>query len=478
MELSHKLKALLSPFRYTEASDGGIRILRLLDKSATTAIVPEGVTEIGSHAFEDARTLEKLYLPATLKRIGSMVFWGCRSLTEIHLGSIDSYIQVEFGDYLSYPVDFYENGKLITSYTFPEGTLSISDGAFSGMGSLKEVILPEGMTHIGRYAFSYCGLTSITLPKSLKTLGSYAFWSNHNLTEAELPRSVRVLSYAAFGCCLNLSRIRLYGTLTVIESEALLHTALTEIDIPEGVERIGDNVFRDCQKLTRVSIPDTVEHIGDYAFYHCPALAEVKLETGLKRIGNSAFADCASLRELTVPRSVTSIGHSAFAGNPSLEKIYLPPYDVALGSDILANCPSLFEVSTDGYVYLNGKLLKLIPYEDRMGTVDMSVEDASFLATLPIPKQVDHFRLKVLKIREIDECEAGRSLLMKALMQSDVESLIVKGGVIVGVFVDGTNVLAGETKQTYYSEDNNGAGTKGLREYATLMLVRFENEEE
>ena len=86
--------------------------MRLLDKSATTAIVPEGVTEIGSHAFEDARTLEKLYLPATLKRIGSMVFWGCRSLTEIHLGSIDSYIQVEFGDYLSYPVDFYENGKL------------------------------------------------------------------------------------------------------------------------------------------------------------------------------------------------------------------------------------------------------------------------------------------------------------------------------------------------------------------------------
>jgi len=475
--MTNKLKALLSPFRYTEQEDGGIVIQRLLDKTKEYAIVPEGVTAIAQDAFQDATALKKLYLPATLTYIGRMVFWHCPKLEEIHLGSLESYLQIHFDDFLSYPVSFYENGELITGYTSPEGTVKIPDHAFAGMGSLKEVIIPEGVREIGKYTFSYCGLTSLTLPSTLVSLGSYAFWANEALTEVAIPEGVTSLSYGSFGCCSSLAKISLPKTLKEIATDSLEYTAIREMDIPPRVTSIGENAFRECHKLKRVSIPENVETIGNYAFYRCTSLAEITMEAGLLSIGINAISHCDSLTELTIPRTVKTIAHCAFAANPRLEKLHLPPYNVKLGQGIISGCPALCEVSTDGYAYVNKTLIQIRPYEEKMGTLTMSVDDASYLATLPIPRQIELFRLKMLTVREIDDCEVGRSLIMKTLTQSEPDALLTKGGVIVGVMINGTTVLAGETKMIYYGEDNNGAGTKSMSEYATLMIARMDSAE-
>ncbi len=472
--MTNKLKALLSPFRYAEKEDGGIVIQRLLDKTKEYVIVPEGVTAIAQDAFQEATALKKLYLPATLKYIGQMVFWHCPGLEEIHLGSLDNYLRINFNDTLSHPVNFYENGKLITSYTFPEGTVKIPDYAFAGMGSLKEIVIPEGVREIGRYTFSYCGLTTLTLPSTLQAFGSYAFWSNSALKEVTVPEGITALSYASFGCCSALSEIRLPKTLRTIETDSLEYTAITELDVPPRVTEIGNSAFRECHNLTRVTIPQNVTKIGDYAFYRCTALKELSLENGLISIGSNAISNCDSLTELTIPRTVRSISHYAFAANPRLKRLYLPPYNVTLGHGIVANCPSLREISTDGYAYVNKTLIPLKPYDETMGALTMTVDDASYLASMPIPRQIDVFRLKMLTVREIDDCEIGRSLIMKTLTQSEPDSLLVKGGVIVGVILDGITVLIGETKIIYHGEDNNGAGTKSMTEYATLMIARMD----
>lgn len=473
--MTNKLKALLSPFRYTVSPGGLIAINKLLDKTKEYVIVPEGVSIIASDAFKDATNLQKLYLPSTLRYIGESVFYHCPKLKEIHLGSLESYLNVKFDSILSYPVKFYENGKLITSYTFPEGTKKIPDHIFAGMGSLTEVTIPEGVTEIGSYTFSYSGLKKLTLPSTLTTIGSYAFWSNPALKEVTIPEGVSELSYAVFGCCYSLEKITLHKNITAIETEALLCTAIREIDVPEGVTFIGENAFRECEQLTRVHLPKTLRSIGNYAFYHCTALKDLTVEAGLMYIGVNSIACCESLTELTLPRTVKEIGHAAFAGNKRLEKLYLPSSAATLGRDIVMNCPALHEVSTDGFVYVNNTLLPITPYEASMGAPDLTADDATYLAAMPFPKQIEAYRLKLLSIREVDGCEVGRSLLMKTLAQNKLDALIVMGGVIVGVTVDGVNVLAGESKLTYYGEDNNGAGTKGLREYATLLLTRMDS---
>ena len=470
--MTNKLKALLSPFRYTVTEKGGIAIERLLDKTQEYVIIPEGVTVIWDRAFEGATCLKKLYLPKTLRYIGTMVFWDCRDLREIHLGDLDAYMKIRFEDFPDKSLNYYQDGKLITSDAVPEGTKKIPDFAFCGMGSLKEVILPEGLEEIGRYAFAYAGLEAVTLPRSLKTLGSYAFWSNAALTEVEIPEGITQLSYAAFGCCSSLSEIKLPKTLRELATESLKYTAIKELTVPPRVTRLGDNLCRECHNLEKVTIPENVETIGDYAFYRCTALKELSMENGLISIGINAISHCDSLVELTVPRTVKSIGHNAFSANPRLEKLHLPPYTVSLGQGIVSGCPSLVEISTDGYAYVNGALIQIRAYEETMGKILMSVDDASYLATLPIPRQIDLFRLKMLTVREIDDCEVGRSLIMKTLTQSVPDALLTKGGVIVGVIVGGVTVLAGETKQIYYGEDNNGAGTKSMSEYATLMIAR------
>ena len=118
MELSNKLKALLSPFRYVITDKGGIRIERLLDKSQTSVIVPEGVTVIDYRAFSDAKALKKLYLPTTLVRICEDAFSGCRNLSAVHIGSLDAFLKVKIETFYAAPgsngANFYENGKLIT----------------------------------------------------------------------------------------------------------------------------------------------------------------------------------------------------------------------------------------------------------------------------------------------------------------------------------------------------------------------------
>lgn len=82
----------------------------------------------------------------------------------------------------------------------------------------------------------------------------------------------------------------------------LTNLSLTYIEIPDGVEEIGDESFRDCNNLKEVVLPDSI-----------------------KKIGNSAFSNCDIRDSITIPKNVTSIGYDAFANNYNLEWVYFLP---------------------------------------------------------------------------------------------------------------------------------------------------------
>lgn len=105
-----------------------------------------------------------------------------------------------------------------------------------------------------------------------------------------------------------------------------------EITIPETVTdegktytvtEIGSVSFYRTE-ITQITLPDSIEKIGPQAFYTCPNLTEVKLKEGLIEIGGQAFEQCSNLKTLTIPSTVTTIGTAAFGGCEALESLTIP----------------------------------------------------------------------------------------------------------------------------------------------------------
>ena len=143
---------------------------------------------------------------------------------------------------------------------------------------IKEIIIPNNITHIGYSAFENCsGLTEITIPSGVTSIG-----------------------YGVFSDC----------------------TKLTEITIPDSIISINDDTFAFCSSLTSITIPDSVTIIGDFAFQGCKNLKSITTPNNVRYIGSDAFKDCISLTNITIPKSVKTISYYAFDGCYNLTDIY------------------------------------------------------------------------------------------------------------------------------------------------------------
>ena len=177
----------------------------------------------------------------------------------------------------------------INGYTGPGGAVTVP-GTIAGLT----------VTGIGTAAFQGRGLTAVTIPGTVTSIGAYAFNGNAGLTSVTIPNSVTSIGdYAFYGC-----------------------PVLTNIALGTSVASIGTAAFQGCG-LTSVTIPNSVTSIGDYAFYGCSSLANVVLGNGVTSIGSGAFQACPALTSVKIPKSVTSIGIWAFSNCTGLTSVYL-----------------------------------------------------------------------------------------------------------------------------------------------------------
>ena len=184
------------------------------------------------------------------------------------------------------------NGKKFT-------VTSIGDYAFYGCTGLTSVTIPNSVTSIGSVAFSGCHLTSMTIPNSVTSIGSSAFYNCFGLTSVQIPNSVKSIGYRAFSGC----------------------SALTSVTIPNSVKNIVEYTFSGCSGLTSVTIGNSVTSIGRYAFAYCSGLTSVTIGNSVTSIGNDAFWGCTGLASVVIPNSLTSIGNDAFTDCSSLTKV-------------------------------------------------------------------------------------------------------------------------------------------------------------
>ena len=147
-----------------------------------TIFIQEGVTHIGGRAFQNCFSLTSINIPNSVTSIASRAFEGCGNLTSVHITDLAAWCNITFdsGLYanpLCYAHHLYLNNQEITNLIIPEGMTSIGDFAFQNCTGLTSITIPNSVTDIGHNAFEGCrSLTSITIPNSVTSIGNYAFY--------------------------------------------------------------------------------------------------------------------------------------------------------------------------------------------------------------------------------------------------------------------------------------------------------------
>ncbi len=212
------------------------------------------------------------------------------------------------------------------------------------------------VTSIGAEAFSNCiGLTSVTIPSSVRTIKESAFSGCTGLTSIEIPYSVVSIGNSAFVGCTGLTKViarditawcnisfgtananPLYYASHIYSNE---NTEITDLIILSSARKIGDYAFMNCIGLTSLIIPSSVSSIGNQAFMNCSRLSSIKISYGVTSIGQQAFAYCSGLSSIEFPASVRSIGFGAFYNCRGLTSVTSSITNVfATGSQAFYGC--------------------------------------------------------------------------------------------------------------------------------------------
>ena len=343
------LTSLTIPFGVTSIGDWAFHGCSGL----TSLTIPSGVTLIGDKAFYGCSGLTSIYVyPENLPELGADIFYRCDAkncTVYVPKGTYDAYKSSEFG-YFENIVGINKDGLLTTQVTIKldeAGTLPdrigenqknlitnlkivgkingtdlkfIREMAGSDFnrektdGKLSILDLSEAKIVKGGNAYFRFGENYYT---SNDKLGDYAFIDCSGLTSLTLPSSVTSIGRAAFDSC----------------------SGLTSLTIPSSVTSIGDSVFRCCSGLTSLTIPSGVTWISDYAFIGCSGLTSLTIPSSVTSIGDGVFRGCSGLTSLTIPSGVTSIGNQTFQGCSGLTSIYVYPENLPeLGTDIFNGC--------------------------------------------------------------------------------------------------------------------------------------------
>ena len=461
----------------------------------TSITIPGSVTSIGNDAFYGCTSLTNITIPESVTNIGAAVFENCSSLKTISLSCKSSLKKSDFGnqaDLVSYnhknaithdatePTETdpgYSGDRycpdcdtvLEKGYTYwiednltwklyEDGTLNISGtGAMKDYNiddnqspvinhqNVKKVVIEDGVTSIGDWAFYHCSSLTITIPDSVTSIGTDAFELSSlktislscksSLKKSDFGEQADLVSYnhknaithdateptetdpgySGDRYCPDCDTVlekgytywiednltwKLYedGTLNISGTGAMKDYSHSEsnqspvfdndiiksVVIEDGVTSIGNSAFWSCGGLISVTIPDSVTSIGNFAFSGCVGLTNITIPNSVTCIGMKGFGGCSGLTSITIPNSVTSIDEGAFEFCSSLTSILLPDGITSIGVGAFGNCESLINITIPDGVTSIG---------------DWAFEECSNLTSITIPSSVTN-----IGIRAFDGC--------------------------------------------------------------------------
>ena len=267
----------------------GYRAFNKCSNLKTINNVPAGLTDIKKWCFE-ATALESVDLSNTNVTImEDGVFFNNEHLTSIKLPkNLEKFFDNAF------------NGcTVLNNIVMPSTVKAIYNYVFHGCTSLSNVTLNEGCTTLGHHVFKNCPLAAVTFPKTLGSIGEYAFEST-NLKTVDLSNTeITNLSKGCFYNCQQLNDVKLPIKLTDIGECAFYKSAIASITFPPFLQKIDAWAFQYTQ-LTNVVIPTKTGHIGDGAFSDNANLKTVVVNGSECYLAVSAFAKCPTLTDVYI----------------------------------------------------------------------------------------------------------------------------------------------------------------------------------
>lgn len=327
--------------------------------SLSSITIPDSVTSIGERAFSNCRGLSSIEFSDSVASVGSGAFLGCSGLADSEGFVIVKNVLYDYvGDETNVKIPegvthiggwAFEGRSDLASVTIPDSVTSVDNSAFSGCSGLASVALPNGLTNIGARAFYNCsGLSSVRIPGSVRSLGSSAFEGCNGLASITIPETVRNVGLSAFAKCSNLTSATI--PLSVVERGVewvfSMNEKLASITISDDVTYIRSPSFRDCKSLTSLKIPDSVKEIQDGAFEGCSeSLYDTTTIPGLNMIDGWVIgynSDCPA--DLRI-EGVRGVADNAFRGCEDLKSVAIADDVRNIGWGVFSSCSAVGSVS-------------------------------------------------------------------------------------------------------------------------------------
>ena len=164
--------------------------------------------------------------------------------------------------------DFVIENKVLKSYkgtdshvVIPDGVKKIGNNAFEGKETMKSIVISKSVKEIGDYAFMGTSLKKVVIPEGVTKMGKWVL------------------------ACNTLQSVKLPGSLKKIPENAFETSSLKKVVIPKGCTEIGSRAFWYCTKLKTVTIPEGVKKIGEGAFKDT-AIQKITIPKSVKTLGN------------------------------------------------------------------------------------------------------------------------------------------------------------------------------------------------
>lgn len=316
-------------------------------------VIPDCVEQIGSFAFYGC-DISRIVIPESVSCIGDNPFIEVNLLCKKNLEII-----------CKSPFFFTQNDSLYRKS--PQLLISY-------FGKSSYLFIEEQTTMIGAFAFEAYSPKSIYLPSSIEKMPEGALYgstfSSHHLLvplgtlkkfNELLPKyseelqevDMSFINIDEYGAIyddinkriLNGCDIKDYsvndGTIEIFKYAFSDCNALTKIEIPSSVTRIGHEAFSGCDNLKEVSIPNSVTSIGEGAFRYCDKLKSIEISNSITVIEECLFDWCTNLNHIVIPNSVERIGNWAFENCKNLKSITILNSVVTFGEDVFFGCDSL-----------------------------------------------------------------------------------------------------------------------------------------
>ena len=278
------------------------------------------ITEIPNEALSGKAQLQELKLPTKLKTIGQSAFKGCTYLT----GKLDLPSVTTIGDYAF-------QGTNYTEVSLPRSLKTIGHYAFYNLPLEQRLEIPSGVTSIGDYAFADTHIHSrLELPDDVN-LGAGAF-KNTNISKLQLPRNIKSLSREAFQGCTNLEEADFSNTFTEVFDYAFDGcSSMTYVRLSANTTYLGEYTFRDTQ-LEYLNVPSNVEVIKQGLLKNCKNLQSLSLPANVQTLETEALSGCSGLRNMSVEAIVPpTVKKNAFRSiNTDLCLISIPTQSIDL----------------------------------------------------------------------------------------------------------------------------------------------------